>query len=435
MEDNTKAALQQILLGVRHNRAPCSRWVLEPEDVILLERVFALEKCPGRELRQQLAEHLNVTSRQVQVWFQNKRQRTKNGAKPTAAEVLARSQSAALQTPPGGAGASIQDAGEVLLSFAGGRKEGESNGSPTSLNLGKRSLGMQSRRPEPNNAGQQMPVQFGMMPAMMPGMNPWAGAMAAPGSMGAAPMFFPAPMGRMYAPMNGMMQTPPFVGSSAPHALSTGIVAPAGSALSSGGPAGTASDTSSEGTAGAGQEDSAKRAKLDGGEQLADAPGGAPPSGLNLPDAYTDGQRVWLRQDLIMSTTQVMQAPSGAASAPQMQMQQQQPQPQPQQMLALPAPAPASAQQMIAPPRAPVPMTNSTSEAVMDGRDGGADDGFGSLQDLHQAQQQPSTVASDTASENSLPDDDTRTSLPGSDPAVSDTTLEVVSVTEAPTYP
>ena len=30
MEDNTKAALQQILLGVRHNRAPCSRWVLEP---------------------------------------------------------------------------------------------------------------------------------------------------------------------------------------------------------------------------------------------------------------------------------------------------------------------------------------------------------------------------------------------------------------------
>ena len=67
MEDNTKAALQQILLGVRHNRAPCSRWVLEPEDVILLERVFALEKCPGRELRQQLAEHLNVTSRQVQV--------------------------------------------------------------------------------------------------------------------------------------------------------------------------------------------------------------------------------------------------------------------------------------------------------------------------------------------------------------------------------
>eukprot|EP00964_Phaeocystis_antarctica_P031166 scaffold17639_cov48-Phaeocystis_antarctica.AAC.1 len=82
--------------------------------------------------------------------------------------------------------------------------------------------------------------------------------------------------------------------------------APAGSVVSSGAPvaSGTASDTSSEGTAGAGPEDSAKRAKLDGGDQLADASGGAPPSGLNLPDAYTDGQRVWLRQDLIMSTTQ-----------------------------------------------------------------------------------------------------------------------------------
>ena len=65
------------------------RWVLEPEDVLLLERVFALEKCPGRELRAQLAQRLHVKPRQIQVWFQNKRQRTKNGAKPTVAEALA----------------------------------------------------------------------------------------------------------------------------------------------------------------------------------------------------------------------------------------------------------------------------------------------------------------------------------------------------------
>ena len=65
------------------------RWVLEPEDVLLLERVFALEKCPGRELRTQLAARLHVKPRQIQVWFQNKRQRTKNGAKPTVAEALA----------------------------------------------------------------------------------------------------------------------------------------------------------------------------------------------------------------------------------------------------------------------------------------------------------------------------------------------------------
>lgn len=50
---------------------------MEPEDVLLLERIFALEKCPGRELCQELATRLKVRPRQVQVWFQNRRQRTK----------------------------------------------------------------------------------------------------------------------------------------------------------------------------------------------------------------------------------------------------------------------------------------------------------------------------------------------------------------------
>ena len=65
------------------------RWVLEPDDVLLLERVYALERCPGRELRQQLATRLRVKPRQIQVWFQNKRQRMKNGSKPTVAEARA----------------------------------------------------------------------------------------------------------------------------------------------------------------------------------------------------------------------------------------------------------------------------------------------------------------------------------------------------------
>ena len=79
-------------IGMQNDREDASgRWVLEPEDVLLLERVFALEKCPGRELRTQLAQRLNVKPRQVQVWFQNKRQRTKHGAKPTVAEALAHS--------------------------------------------------------------------------------------------------------------------------------------------------------------------------------------------------------------------------------------------------------------------------------------------------------------------------------------------------------
>ena len=43
--------------------------MLEPEDVMLLERVFTLEKCPGRELRQQLSTRLNVRPRQIQVGY------------------------------------------------------------------------------------------------------------------------------------------------------------------------------------------------------------------------------------------------------------------------------------------------------------------------------------------------------------------------------
>jgi len=75
--------------GVTLREDASGRWVLEPDDVLLLERVYALERCPGRELRQQLATRLRVKPRQIQVWFQNKRQRMKNGAKPTVAEARA----------------------------------------------------------------------------------------------------------------------------------------------------------------------------------------------------------------------------------------------------------------------------------------------------------------------------------------------------------
>ena len=65
------------------------RWVLKPEDVVVLEQHFVAAKWPSRQLQAKLALELRVTRRQVQVWFQNKRQRVKTGAKPTIAEVLA----------------------------------------------------------------------------------------------------------------------------------------------------------------------------------------------------------------------------------------------------------------------------------------------------------------------------------------------------------
>ena len=69
--------------------AAATRWNVGPEDVMLLEKVFEVEKCPGRTVRAELAARLRVSPRQIQVWFQNKRQRTRAGAKPTVAEAIA----------------------------------------------------------------------------------------------------------------------------------------------------------------------------------------------------------------------------------------------------------------------------------------------------------------------------------------------------------
>lgn len=58
------------------SKAP--RWNIPQSALLILERVFALERFPAQDLRQRLAQDLDVTPRQVQVWFQNRRQRERN---------------------------------------------------------------------------------------------------------------------------------------------------------------------------------------------------------------------------------------------------------------------------------------------------------------------------------------------------------------------
>ena len=52
------------------------RVVLEPEDVLLLESVFALKPTPNRRLCKTLSRRLGVRTHQIQQWFQDKQQRT-----------------------------------------------------------------------------------------------------------------------------------------------------------------------------------------------------------------------------------------------------------------------------------------------------------------------------------------------------------------------
>ena len=60
----------------RKAKGKATRWNIPPHALQLLEKVFQEDKFPSVETRRTLAGDLKVTPRQVQVWFQNKRQRS-----------------------------------------------------------------------------------------------------------------------------------------------------------------------------------------------------------------------------------------------------------------------------------------------------------------------------------------------------------------------
>lgn len=62
------------------------RWTPSEDAKTLLEKVFSADSFPTFAVRSQLAEQLSIDSRQVQIWFQNRRQRErlKTGSHATA---------------------------------------------------------------------------------------------------------------------------------------------------------------------------------------------------------------------------------------------------------------------------------------------------------------------------------------------------------------
>jgi len=110
---------------------PNSRWVLNPEDAELLDQIFQATPFPSRQVRLQLASRLQVRPRQVQVWFQNKRQRVKSrgetvpltgGPPPAAAAAAPAALPAAVPWSDGSTPPSVSNAVSVAAAAAAAAK-------------------------------------------------------------------------------------------------------------------------------------------------------------------------------------------------------------------------------------------------------------------------------------------------------------------------
>merc|ERR1719453_877526 len=79
---------------------PRARWAPTEQNLMLLERTFAHAPFPDARLRSSLAQELQVEARQVQVWFQNRRQKAKKAhSEPGSASPGATSPVTALPSP------------------------------------------------------------------------------------------------------------------------------------------------------------------------------------------------------------------------------------------------------------------------------------------------------------------------------------------------
>eukprot|EP00005_Dracoamoeba_jomungandri_P002058 CAMPEP_0174252592 /NCGR_PEP_ID=MMETSP0439-20130205/1995_1 /TAXON_ID=0 /ORGANISM="Stereomyxa ramosa, Strain Chinc5" /LENGTH=549 /DNA_ID=CAMNT_0015333151 /DNA_START=146 /DNA_END=1795 /DNA_ORIENTATION=+ len=75
-QESKKRSPGMISGGPQPKRAKRKRKT--PEQLAILEKEFKNNPMPNKELRDHLSAHLGLTSRQVQIWFQNKRAKVKN---------------------------------------------------------------------------------------------------------------------------------------------------------------------------------------------------------------------------------------------------------------------------------------------------------------------------------------------------------------------
>jgi len=77
-EKTTKKRSLSCVSGSKAEQKRTKRKRKTPEQLAILEREFDSNPMPNKEVRDQLSSRLGLTSRQVQIWFQNKRAKVKN---------------------------------------------------------------------------------------------------------------------------------------------------------------------------------------------------------------------------------------------------------------------------------------------------------------------------------------------------------------------
>jgi len=82
---------------------------ITPQQAATLMRFFEVQPLPDNDERMALAAKLDLTPRSVQVWFQNRRQRTKPGYAPSATSKAARALVTMLGRPPRGLAKASRD--------------------------------------------------------------------------------------------------------------------------------------------------------------------------------------------------------------------------------------------------------------------------------------------------------------------------------------
>jgi hypothetical protein len=64
---------------LQHHHNKKKRQRTSPDQLAILEQIFTTDKMPSQQTRVQLADQLGMSSRRVQIWFQNKRAKVKRG--------------------------------------------------------------------------------------------------------------------------------------------------------------------------------------------------------------------------------------------------------------------------------------------------------------------------------------------------------------------